>query len=169
MTNQDKIAAATLAQIFGSELLKIDESTTQQSNMTGPAVKMHPKQFLVGTPGDPTANLRADERRILEAVNREAEMSYPRQEEPQQQEPQQEVPLRVTAPTQQTISPIGVSVIPQAPIDQNQMEFSFPPPGSPGFELFVSINKNLERIAKAIEGFEVLKQSSGSKKSSKSE
>ena len=164
MTNQDKIAAATLAQIFGSELLKIDESTTQQSNMTGPAVKMHPKQFLVGTPGDPTANLRADERRILEAVNREAEMSYPRPEEPQQ-----EAPLRVTAPTQQTISPIGVSVLPQAPIDQNQMEFSFPPPGSPGFELFVSINKNLERIAKAIEGFEALKQSSSSKKSSKSE
>jgi len=164
MTNQDKIAAATLAQIFGSELLKVDEATTQQSNMTGPAVKMHPRQFLNGTDRDPAVNLREDERRILEAVNREAEMSYPRQEEPQQ-----EAPVRVTAPLQQTISPIGASVIPQVPVDQNQMEFSFPPPGSPGFELFVSINKNLERIAKAIESFELPKESSSYKKSSKSE
>jgi len=146
MINQENIAAAQLAQIFGSELLRVDEFTTQQSNMTGPAVKMDPRQFLSATNNNSNANLRADERRIMDVVNREAEMSYPKYDEPTQQAPQPTI-----LPQQQTISPIGAAVSQSLPVNPNQMEFSFPPPGSPGFELFEKINKNLERIAIAIE------------------
>jgi len=153
MITQDNIAAATLAQIFGSELMRVDEYTTQQSNMTGPAVKINPKQFLIPNNNN-QFNMRADERRIIEAVNREAEMSYPRNDMPPAPQPvyQQQAPAPPIL--QQTIAPIG-SVAQTLVTDPNQMEFSFPPPGSPAFELFVNINKNLERIAKAIENIEI--------------
>ena len=151
MITQDKIAAATIAQIFGSELKRVDEYTTQQSNMAGPAVRMDPKQLLVGANQNTYSNLTPEQRRILDAVNAEAEASHPRYDEPPTPEPVFSQPTPVL---RQTINPIGQSIPTQTPVDPNQMEFSFPPPGSPGFELFVSINKNLERIAKAIEGFE---------------
>jgi len=146
MITQDNIAAATLAQIFGSELMRVDEYTTQQSNMTGPAVKLNPKQFLMPN-GNNQFNMRADERRVIEAVQREAEMSYPRNDMPPAPQP-------ITQPVYQQHAPIGSAAQPTS-IDPNQMEFSFPPPGSPAFELFVNINKNLERIAKAIENIEI--------------
>jgi hypothetical protein len=154
MITEDKLAAAQLAQIFGSELLRVDEYTTQQSNMAGPAVRLDPKQILVGNNRNVGSNITPEQKRIMDAVNAEAEMSYPRYDEPSQ-------PVAQPAPAvrQQTINPIGAAPAPQPtqgqnPLDQNQMEFSFPPPGSPGFELFEKINKNLERIARAIENID---------------
>jgi hypothetical protein len=95
-----------------------------------------------------------EQKRIVDAVNAEAERSYPRYDEPSQ-------PIAQPAPAvrQQTINPIGSAPVSQpiqtqSQVDQNQMEFSFPPPGSPGFELFEKINKNLERIARAIENID---------------
>ncbi len=155
MVNPDSIAAATIAQIFGSELMRVDEYTTQQSNMAGPAVRLDPKQILVGANRASNANMTPEQRRIMDAVNAEAEMSYPRQDQPPAPEPvYQQPPAHVV---QQTINPIGsqaAAPVQQQVTDPNQMEFSFPPPGSPGFELFEKINKNLERIAKAIENID---------------
>jgi len=152
MITEDKLAAAKLAQIFGSELLRVDENVTVSSSMSGPAVRLDPKQILMGANQNVSGNLTPEQRRIMEAVNREAEMSYPRNDEPPR-------PIIQPAPVmQQTINPIGAIPQPvqqQPQADPNQMEFSFPPPGSPGFELFEKINKNLERIAKAIENIEV--------------
>ena len=169
MINPDAIAAATIAQIFGSELKRVDEYTTQQSNMAGPAVRLDPKQILVGNNRNQGANITPEQKKIMDAVNAEAEMSYPRQDQPPAPVYQQPPPQVL----QQTINPIGnpiAYVAPfQTPVDPNQMEFSFPPPGSPGFELFVSINKNLERIAKAIEKFENNKQDTSTKKTTKPE
>lgn len=164
MITEDKLAAAQLAQIFGSELLRVDEFTTQQSNMAGPAVRLDPKQILVGNNRSIGSNVTPEQKRIMDAVNAEAEMSYPRYDEPPQPVVQQAPVVR-----QQTINPIG-SVTTSQPnqvqpqTDQNQMEFSFPPPGSPGFELFEKINKNLERIAKAIENIDLSASKSNSTK-----
>lgn len=162
MINQDAIAAAKIAQIFGSELMRVDEYTTQQSNMAGPAVRLDPKQILVGANRNNNSSLTPEQRRIMDAVNTEAEMSYPRQEEPPAPQP---IAYEPPVARQQTINPIGSSIpVQQAPVDQNQMEFSFPPPGSPGFELFEKINKNLERIARAIENIDITSSTKDSNK-----
>ena len=136
---------------FGSELKRVDEYTTQQSNMAGPAVRMDPKDLLIGIPNNNNGNLTPEQRKIMDAVNAEANASYPRYDEPPQTEVYQVPPV-----LQQTIAPIGAPLSPQPAqvVNQNQMEFSFPPPGSPGFELFEKINNNLERIAKSIERIE---------------
>jgi len=161
MINQDSIAAATIAQIFGSELKRVDEYTTQQSNMAGPAVRLDPKRILAGNSNNINNNMTSEQQRIMDAVNAEAAASYPRYDEPPQQEEQ---PVQLPPVLKQVINPIGIQSTPlqQSAVDQNQMEFSFPPPGSPGFILFEKINSNLERIAKAIERVE-----SSSKKTTK--
>jgi len=147
MINQDALAAATIAKIFGSELKRVDEYTTQQSNMAGPAVRMDPKDLLVGNSVNNNRNLTLEQQRIMDAVNAEAAASYPRYDEPPQQQVYQAPPV---------LQQIGAPLVPQQVqvLDQNQMEFSFPPPGSPGFVLFEKINNNLERIAKSIERIE---------------
>jgi hypothetical protein len=157
MITQDKLAAATLAQIFGSELRRVDENTTMQSSMTGPAVRIDPKQILVGSTPNTYGNLTPEQRKIMAAVNAEAAATHPKYDEPAPQ-PVYQQPSPVL---QQTINPIRNQTVPmqQPPTDQNQLEFSFPPPGSPGFELFEKINKNLERIARAIENIQIDKES----------
>lgn len=155
MITQDKLAAATLAQIFGSELKRVDENTTVQSSMTGPAVRLDPKQILVGSNPNTYSGLTPEQRKIMEAVNAEAAASHPRYDEPA---PQPVLP-QPSPVLQQTINPIRNPAAPvQSLVDQNQLEFSFPPPGSPGFELFEKINKNLERIARAVENINISQQ-----------
>jgi hypothetical protein len=152
MITQESLAAANLAKLIGSNLLRIDEATTEK-NSSGPAVRIDPKTFLFennpALRNAQTFSQNAKERQMMELLQREAEAAYPRQDIPPQpyQPPQVVTPI---APTISTVTPIGLA--PQNNhSDPNQMEFSFPPPGSPGFELFEKINKNLERIAKAIE------------------
>jgi hypothetical protein len=81
MFNQDSIAAAQIAQIFGSELLKVQNSARTDGGSVPEIVKMDPKQFLVGQP-QYVASRKEEERRIMELLQREAESAYPVSEPP---------------------------------------------------------------------------------------
>ena len=81
MFNEDSIAAAQLAQIFGSELLKVQNSARTDGGSTPQIVNMDPKQFLVGNTAYGT-NKKAEEQRIMQALQREAEAAFPISESP---------------------------------------------------------------------------------------
>lgn len=76
MFKEENLAAAQIAQIFGSELLKVEQSAVTDSGQQPSIVSINPKQFLVGTETY-TANKKAEERRLLQQLQREAEAAYP--------------------------------------------------------------------------------------------
>ena len=76
MFKEENLAAAQIAQLFGSELLKVQQSARTDGGSTPEIVKMDPKQFLVGQVQH-TAARRAEEQRIVQALQREAEAAYP--------------------------------------------------------------------------------------------
>ena len=139
MITEDKIAAAQIAQIFGSELLRIDQNTTERTNATQQATRVDPKQIL--TQGLPNYQFQNNkEKEMLAFLQREAESSYPINEQtitpiqPQQTHPQ----LPVAVQPQQTIAPIA------APVFDNKLQ-----------TIFEKINSNLERIANRLEDVDV--------------
>lgn len=75
MITEDNIAAAQLAQIFGSELLKVQQSVSDSRSQPD-IVKLNPKQFLVGSQQFEHQR-RAEERQLIAKINREAEMMHP--------------------------------------------------------------------------------------------
>lgn len=75
MITQDNIAAAQIAQIFGSELLRVQQSVSDSQTQPD-IVKINPKQFLVGQAQFANAK-RMEEQQALQRINREAEMLYP--------------------------------------------------------------------------------------------
>jgi hypothetical protein len=127
MPTQEQIAAATLAQLFGSELYRVDQTTINSSNSTPNAVRIDPKSFLSQT-GDIQKQQRLHESQLIEALNREAEMAYPRPEIPSPPQIKQEL-APVIAPS----SPAPTAILPETE------------------DVFSKINCNLERIATALE------------------
>lgn len=75
MITQDSIAAAQMAQIFGSELLRVQQSVSDSQHQPN-IVKLNPKQFLVGQQNS-NEHRREEERQLLEKLNREAEAMHP--------------------------------------------------------------------------------------------
>ena len=72
MITEDKIAAAQLAQIFGSELALIDERTEHRPNNSSRATKIDPKRILLGQASNTATN-----RDTLDSLQREAEAAFP--------------------------------------------------------------------------------------------
>lgn len=75
MFTEDNIAAAQLAQIFGSELLKVQQSVSDSRSQPD-IVKLNPKQFLVGHQNF-DHHRKLEEQQYLAKINREAEMMHP--------------------------------------------------------------------------------------------
>lgn len=75
MITQDSIATAQIAQIFGSELLRVQQSVSDSQSQPD-IVKINPKQFLVGQQNF-NANRRLEEQQLIQKLNMEAEMAYP--------------------------------------------------------------------------------------------
>jgi hypothetical protein len=88
MITEDKIAAATLAQIFGSELHTIDQSITHKSANTPRTIQLDPKQILLGS-----SNVNNN----IHSLQQEAEHAFPyHQPQPQPQpQPLQGEPQRI--------------------------------------------------------------------------
>jgi hypothetical protein len=145
MITEDKMAAAQLAKIFGSELMRVDEFTTQQASMSGPAVRLDPKQVLLGN--SPQRPMAEQERRIMEAVQREAEMSYPTEPSQQYQEPQ---PPPLPIPAAQQPPPLPVQVAPQV----GSIQFA-PQIVPQQTDVWSSIAYSLERIANRLEEVDI--------------
>ena len=77
MFNDENIAAAQIAQIFGSELLKAQQSARTDSGSTPQFVKIDPKQFLAQNSSQQTQQRRNEEARLMQLLQREAEAAYP--------------------------------------------------------------------------------------------
>jgi hypothetical protein len=71
-TLEEQIAAAQIAQIFGSALKQVDENTVQQSS-TGPATRIDPRSFLTIAQNQ----VQQQNNNVQERINKEAEMLYP--------------------------------------------------------------------------------------------
>jgi hypothetical protein len=84
MITEDKIAAATLAQIFGSELTSIDESITHKTSKTANATKINPKEILLG---------KQTQDQHIANVQLEAESAFPYQ--PSSSPPPQSFPQQM--------------------------------------------------------------------------
>jgi hypothetical protein len=76
MFTEDKLAAAQIAQLFGSELLKVQQNSKTDSDSVPDIVRLDPKQFLFNSTTS-TAIKKSNERAIVEALQREAEAAYP--------------------------------------------------------------------------------------------
>ena len=143
MINQDQIAAATIAQIFGNELYRAQQSAQTDSGSTPDFVKVHPRDILMGQGNAQNSQARSlQEKHMMEMLQREAEASCPlpasQQLPPQAPQP---VPPLPAVPTN-----VSLPIPPQ----------SFPavPSAAPG-NVWESIAISLERIANRLEAVEI--------------
>ena len=134
MITEEKIAAAQIAQIFGSELLRVDHNTTDRTSATQQATRIDPKQIL--TQGLPQHNFQNNkEKEMLAFLQREAESSYPMNEQTIAPIQEQQYVQQVSAPVlAQQIAPIA------APAFDSKLQ-----------AIFEKINSNLERIANRLD------------------
>ena len=138
MFNDNDLAAASIAQIFGSELLKVQQNATTDSGHQPDILKLDPKQFLTNAPRYQSAK-KDEERRFVEMLQREAEASCPL---PQEHYTPQTIPA--TLPPQSAI-PTGTSPV----FD------SIPSTGSLQLAVLERIARSLEKIANAVDKVDV--------------
>lgn len=77
MFNKDNIAVAQLAQIFGSELLKVQENATTDGGSRPQIVNINPKQFLVQDSPSFASRNKEQEQFLMRQLQAEAEAAYP--------------------------------------------------------------------------------------------
>ena len=130
MFKEENIAAAQLAQIFGSQLLSVQESAITDSGSRPSILTMDPKQFLIDNSPEANARNKAREQRITAQLQREAEASCPLPPE---------TPLVPVNPIQKPLD----SVVLASPITTNvSTSYGINPS---------DLLKNVERIANSLE------------------
>jgi len=77
MITEDKLAAATMAQIFGSELLRVDQTTMSGEGQSIPATRIDPKKILLEGTSNNQLKMSQKEQQMIEMLQREAELSHP--------------------------------------------------------------------------------------------
>lgn len=141
MITEDNIAAAQLAQIFGSELLKVQQSVSDSTSQSD-IVKLNPKQFLVGQQNF-AQHRKLEEQQLIAKINREAEMMHPL---PQSAPPP---PLERFTPAPPLSVPVAGELI-TPPMTQLAV-----PAQSQHNDLLVLIANFLERIAVKLESVDI--------------
>ena len=101
MITEDKLAAATMAQIFGSELLRVDQTTMSGEGNNIPATRIDPKKILLEGNTTNQMGISQKEQKMIEMLQREAELSHPI--------PQEQPSLPVTQNHQLTMQPQHLS------------------------------------------------------------
>ena len=150
MFKEDQIATAQIAQIFGSELLKVQNAAQTDSGHTPNIVNLNPKSFLVGE--EKFSNQRkAEEQRLIQMLQREAEAACPLP--PEQTYTPQTAPA--TIPSQVT-----THVQPIIPKPRPEEHTSAPSPSlslseSSCLLVLERIALSLERIANAVDKVEI--------------
>ena len=131
MIKDGDIAAARLAQMFGSELLRVQESARTDSGSQPNILNLDPKRFL-GSAVNNHVNVqrKTEEQRLIQALQLEAEAAYPIEEGSSISPPNNSVPV-ANNPN-------------PAPTIFNNASFDS--------EIFEKINSNIDRLATAIEG-----------------
>lgn len=136
MFKEDQIAAAQIAQIFGSELLKVQNSAQMDSGQTPNIVNLNPKSFLVGH--ETFSNQRkVEEQQLIQMLQREAEAACPLPVE-QMQTASAALPSQ-PAPTQSI-------VIKKQPEEYTKI---------PSLDILERIALSLEKIANAVDKVEI--------------
>lgn len=103
MITDDKIATATIAQIFGSELFSAQQSARTDSGSVPQMVTMDPKQFLVPN-NQQRKPSQMDQQRMIAALQREAEAACPLPEPQQPQANFSTVPNQSQVSTEQLLA-----------------------------------------------------------------
>ncbi len=137
MITEDGIATATIAQIFGSELLQIQSKAQTDAGTTPQLVTMDPKQFLfAGGQNNPLNQQRQlQERRLLQSLQREAEAAYPIEQA------ESLPPQPISQPEQTFAAPVAAS-----------QQLQRPSPGVPSFSSLQNTKSDVwERIASSLE------------------
>jgi hypothetical protein len=136
MISEDNIATAQIAQLFGSELLRVQEGARTDSGSQPNILNIDPKQFLVPdqsqNPYYRTAK-KAEEERIVKMLQQEAEAAYPA------------APVEQTLPASPS-SPVGQLVSPQQ---------TFTGVSSASNDSLERIALSLERIATRLESVDL--------------
>ena len=138
MFNREDIAAAQIAQIFGSELLKVQNSARTDGGQTPDIVKINPKQFLVGEHSKIQSKTFEDQR-MMEQLQREAEAAYPTNDQMFRQQESAAIPPQISVP--QHVPPAAAQ-----PVNINQ-----PPAFTGSLTYSVQTDRLLERIATSLE------------------
>lgn len=132
MITESNLATAQIAQLFGSELLKVQKNAQTDSGAMPDIVKIDPKQFLYNE-NRMSLQRKVEEQRIIEMLQKEAEAAYPTAEP--QLPPMQEPVQRSQAPIQIQPSSVAQHTI-QLPAKE---------------QVWSSIASSLERIANTLE------------------
>lgn len=145
MITEDKIAAAQIAQLFGSELLRVQEGARTDSGSIPSIVNIDPKSFLMSSNSNSYSNptTQAKEKFLYEQLQKEAESQcpLPPEEFNTQQNYQPSSPIVSSIP--QTVT---TTLIPQiAPSNNPVSENSFE-----------KIANCLERIANSLDRIELV-------------
>ena len=141
MITEDSLATAQIAQLFGSELLKVQRNATTDSGMQPDIVKLNPKQFLVGQT-QMTNQRKVEEQRLIQMLQAEAEASCPLPD--QQVAPIASLPPQVTQSNEPMITPI----------QRHPVQTTIKGPSGTG-DVWEKINNNLERIANCLEKVDI--------------
>ena len=150
MFTEDNLATAQIAQLFGSELLKVQNSATTDSGSQPNIVNLDPKRFLTSEP-QYRATKKADEQRLIQMMQREAEAAYPLPEQALPQQPSEpQAPAAIHRPQVQHVVPISASA-----------------PQAASGDSWVRIASSLERIANKLESVDIAIKKKRIKRTSK--
>ena len=141
MFKEDQLAAAQIAQIFGSELLKVQNSARTDSGQTPNIVNLNPKSFLINQE-TMTNQRKAEEQRLIQMLQREAEAACPL--------PPEQTYTPQTAPA--TLPPQLAAASTQPIISKKHLEEYTSLPSS---DVLERIALSLERIANAVDKVEI--------------
>lgn len=86
MITEDKIAAAQIAQLFGSELLRVQEGARTDSGNVPNIVNLDPKSFLASPGQQYSPSTQAREQLLYKHLQAEAESQHPLPPESQSQQ-----------------------------------------------------------------------------------
>jgi hypothetical protein len=135
MIRQENIAVAQIAQMFGSQLMNVQENAITDSGQKPQIVNIDPRQFLVPDAPSPAVRNKEQERLALMALQREAEAACPL--------PQETIQPIQNLPAQQNVS---------VEIAKEYKDTVFiPKPTQSSVEIESKLVKNVERIAIALE------------------
>jgi hypothetical protein len=140
MFTEGNLATAQIAQLFGSELLKVQSNSQTDSGTVPDIVKIDPKQFLYEQT-QMTQQRKMHEQQLMIALQKEAEAAYPIEETPSLPTEQPPVPQPLN-------SPVLSQSIPQPVRD------SYTQPLSQHTAL-ESIANSLQRIANSLEKVDI--------------
>ena len=150
--SQDQLAAAQIAQIFGSELLNAQQNAQTDSGSQPNFIKVHPRDILTQQHGQGHNVRTQTDQQMMAMLQREAEASYPLPEPPAG------APQPPPLPAEHLPPPLPNRAIPPAlPPALTLPAARVAPVPAPGVgDVWERISDSLERIADRLEAVDIV-------------